>query len=133
APTTADPTLAQPPEPAPRIHELAVDPPDAQVLVDGRPATTASPHPIALPQEGPVVVEVRKAGYEPRRFELDASSEPPARVVLAKAKPKDPGFLRVTAPSVPWAEVSLDGRRIATTPTRKLTVPSGRHRIKVRC
>ena len=54
-------------------------------------------------------------------------------VRLHKAQPKGKGFLQVLSTSVSWAEVTVDGKRRGTTPTRKLELPEGTHRVVVRC
>jgi hypothetical protein len=133
-PELEDPAPAIEPPPAePLLHRLTVDPPDAELLVDGVPVEGASPHALELAPDRAVVIELRRAGYAPHRLELDPSATPPANIVLTKHKPREPGFLKVTAPGVPWAEVRIDGKKVGTTPTRKLQVPSGRHRVEVVC
>jgi eukaryotic-like serine/threonine-protein kinase len=120
-------------EDAHRRHLLHVHPPDAQVLVDGQRLSGASPFAIHLDDESVVQITVRKAGFEDKTLELGADAPPPDLVRLDKRRLKGNGFLRVTAPTVAWAEVTVDGRKRGSTPTRALALPAGSHRIQVRC
>lgn len=51
----------------------------------------------------------------------------------ANGPSREAGFLKVSAPSVPWAEVYVDGKKQGHTPTPALSLPAGRHRLEVRC
>jgi eukaryotic-like serine/threonine-protein kinase len=126
-----EPTTAA--EDAHRRHLLHVHPPDAQVLVDGQRVSGTSPFAIHIDDEAVVQITVRKAGFDEKTLELGADAPPPDVVRLDKRRPKGNGFLRVTAPTVAWAEVTIDGRKRGSTPTRALALPAGSHRIQVRC
>jgi hypothetical protein len=87
-----------------------------------------------LSPEASVEVTVHKEGFEPHTALLHHDAgELPAEIVLEKSPPRQPGYLRVSAPSVPWAEVRIDGRKIGDTPTRKVKLPAGSHDLEVRC
>ena len=123
---------ATPVEP-PQRYTIQIDPPDAELRVDGRRQPGKGPFQITVPKGETVALEARKPGYEPKKIKLADGDAAPSKLTLTKLKPKEPGFLRVTAPGVSWAEVRLDGRKVGTTPTQKLKVPSGRHRIEIKC
>jgi serine/threonine-protein kinase len=118
----------------PRMHTFAVRPTDATVHVDGELLVGAPPFVIRLSPEASVEVTVHKEGFEPHTALLHHDAgELPAEIVLEKSPPRQPGYLRVSAPSVPWAEVRIDGRKIGDTPTRKVKLPAGSHDLEVRC
>lgn len=118
------------PVPTPTIVALAVTPADAIITVDG--AKVADRSKIEIPVAGATVV-VRRTGFVTRTIEVDATHALPERVDLVAVKPAADGFLQVLASSVEWAEVTVDGRRVAETPTRKLSLPEGNHRVVVTC
>jgi eukaryotic-like serine/threonine-protein kinase len=122
-----------PAEPTQHRHLLHVEPPDAEIVIDGQPRSGTSPHAITIDGDDVVSITVRKPGFEPHSIELRSDTPIPDVVRLEKLRPKGNGFLRVTAPGVPWAEVVVDGRRRGSTPTRALALPAGNHRVKVRC
>ncbi len=107
---------------------LHVEPTDATILVDDE--KVADPRAIELPADGTATVVVKKDGYGLRTFTVDAKHPLPARVVL---KPLGTGFLKVYASGVTWAEVSVDGKKVGHTPTRKLELPEGKHKVVVKC
>jgi serine/threonine-protein kinase len=123
---------ASPPSPSPRepvVTTLVVVPRDATVLVDGQEKNPAQ---LVLPPEGATVV-VRRAGYVMRTLRVDADHPLPARIELDAAKPAEDGYLQVFAAGVAWAEVAVDGRKAGSTPTRRLALPAGTHRVTVTC
>ncbi len=131
-----------PPKPVlmPVQHELTVEPADAQIEVDGEPLASGPPYVIALPDEEPLQVRIWAKGHVPKTLTLSrASLDDPARPSVVRLvpkplpKPRDPGELRVLAPSVDWAEVLVDGKKVGNTPTRRISLPSGRHKVEVRC
>ena len=113
---------------APVRVALEVEPRDAVVLVDGN--KVADPGALELPADGAAKVVVRKDGFAPRSFTVDATHRLPARVVL---EPLGSGFLEVLAPSVAWAAVTVDGKNGGHTPLRKLELPAGKHKVVVKC
>ncbi|MEM6292747.1 MAG: protein kinase [Myxococcota bacterium] len=126
---------AAPTQPPPVVHTLAVSPANAYVDVDGERLGGPPPYAITLPAAGSVVVRVSRRGFTPQSFTLDAQGERPDAIdlVAIPSKPKEPGSLQVLAPTVAWAEVLVDGKKVGNTPTRKLSVSAGRHRVEVRC
>lgn len=121
-------TTATIPEPA--TQALVVAPKDAIVTLDG--VTVADLSRIAIPAAGGTVI-IRRAGYVTRKLEVDATHPLPPRVDLVANKPGGDGFLQVLAGGVDWAEVTVDGRKAGHTPTRKLSLPEGPHRVVVTC
>lgn len=152
APTTS-PTASQPlpsvepipsnPSTPPRVpnveQHLRVSPEAAVVEVDGERLPGTSPYVLSIPPDGPLEVRVSARGHTPQTLTLSAEdlSDPskPMNVTLeaVPVKVRDPGGLRVLAPTVAWAEVLVDGKKVGSTPTRRISVPSGRHKVEVRC
>ncbi|MEM1418295.1 MAG: PEGA domain-containing protein, partial [Myxococcota bacterium] len=63
----------------------------------------------------------------------EAAPEPPTPEPTpeAPAEPAPaPGFLTLDA--APWADVSLGGRALGTTPLLRLPLPPGRHRLRLK-
>ena len=123
--------------PSPTPRTLVLQPADAVVLVDGIPHHDDV---LEVPAEGTLELRVSAKGHTTRTLSVAASDgDGPLSVRLepvapAKpAKPKEPGQLRVLAPTVAWAEVRVDGKKVGNTPTRRISLPSGRHRVEVRC
>lgn len=113
---------------------LDLEPVDARVTVGGVPLQGASPYRVPVPEVGGVSVLVQRTGFEPQTFSLQAGQGDAHKTVrLHKTQPKAKGFLQVLSTSVSWAEVTVDGKRRGTTPTRKLELPEGTHRVVVRC
>lgn len=134
--TAPSPAMAPeaPEPPTPTRQPLAVEPETARVEVDG---TTLEGDTVTVPPEGTVEVRVSARGFKPKTLSLSAAttSETPLKVALepVPTKPREPGGLRVLAPTVAWAEVRVDGKKVGNTPTRRISLPSGRHRVEVRC
>jgi serine/threonine-protein kinase len=131
---TPPPATANEAEPAPVVQRLRVQPKTAAIEVAGEPVDGDA---LTLPLEGTVEVRVSAKGYKPKTLTLsaaDASDEPlPVILEAAPTKPREPGGLRVLAPTVAWAEVRVDGKKVGNTPTRRISLASGRHRVEVRC
>lgn len=122
---------SQPP-PALVLH---VEPAKATVRIGTQRFEGGSPFTLPLPTHGMLEAIVEHPGHEPKTIELHAG-EPGERTIALPPVPKAPqgrGALRVLAPSVSWAEVTVDGRRFGVTPTRKLELSAGDHRVIVRC
>ena len=103
-----------------RVLEIESEPPGAKVLLDGNemPSLTPTKLPPLIVGEK-VVVEVKKAGYVPARYDLDINAET-ATVTLArlsKAKVMDV----VSDPQ--GAKVFVDGDYRGATPLYDLDVP----------
>lgn len=140
APPRRDPPAGEPTPPAPTpapvaprtsAHALRVEPADATITIDGR--TTANDGEIELPSDRSATVVIKASGHVARSFVVDATHPLPRAVVLRPAKAAGEGFLRVYAASVPWAEVRVDGKKVGTTPTPKLPIGAGAHRVVVTC
>jgi serine/threonine-protein kinase len=78
----------------------------------------------------------REARWEPDEAEVTEWSQPPRRPVAPVAPPRARaapppaarvGFLSVN--STPWAELSVDGRVVGSTPQIRIRVTPGRHRL----
>ncbi len=121
------PTVVDPPA---STVALVVTPTDATVTVNG--TRVEDPSKLALPR-GPATIVVRRAGYSTRTLEFSATRPLPPRVDLAPVKPAADGFLKIVAGGVDWAEVTVDGRKAGATPTRKLALSEGTHRVVVTC
>lgn len=124
------PLLDPVPTPTVATVALAVSPDDAVVTVDGDKVVDLSK--ITIPIAG-ATVAVRRTGFTTRTIVVDAEHPLPVRIDLVAVKPAGDGFLQVFASDVEWAEVTVDGRRAGQTPTRKLSIPEGSHRVVVTC
>ena len=135
-PAASDPpptVPTEPPGPATVKFDFEVSPPDAAVRLDGKPLDGPSPYSVELEPGVTVEVELSRRGFVTKRLKVNPDQPLPSRYALEKPAPREPGFLQVSAPAVSWAEVRIDGRKVGTTPTRKLSVPAGRHRLEVVC
>lgn len=136
---TSSPTRTPTPAASELQQQLQITPTTATVEVDGERLPGKSPYVLSLPPEGALEVRISAAGHAPKTLTLSAEdvADPnePLQVALkaAPAKLRDPGGLRVLAPTVAWAEVLVDGKKVGSTPTRRISVPSGRHKVEVRC
>jgi hypothetical protein len=92
-------------------------------------APTAGAHAAPKPSRVRVAAAarpIRSRPPEPRAN--DRAAEPPAPD--ADAMPRGPdGVLRIN--SLPWAEVTVDGRLIGTTPQQNIPLSPGRHKIRL--
>src|SRR5690606_15500779 len=108
---------------------LHVDPEDAHVELDGQPLPGPAPFALPPPDDHEHVLTVLRPGYAPEHITVEPREPWPEMIVMkpdpgdrGPAKPLEAGFVRVVAPSVPWAEVTIDGRPVGHTPTRSLEV-----------
>jgi serine/threonine-protein kinase len=101
-PPTRAPALVRPPEPRPRRPESAAAP----VATPVRPRPTPTPAAVR-PAEPPV------------------AAAPPS----SPAVEPEGGTLRLHV--VPWAEVTLDGRPVGTTPLKPLSLAPGVHTVRL--
>lgn len=128
------PTEKEPPvDPVGVAFSFKVEPADAKVVLGGEPVEGPSPYALSLDPDEVVSLKISKPGYVTKRLSVNPAQPLPTNYVLERPAPKEPGFLRVSAPAVPWAEVRVDGRKVGTTPTSKLNVTAGRHRLEVMC
>ncbi len=116
------PAVVAPPAPSP----APPTPPRAEL-----PAPTTA----AAPDHGARASKASK----PARGKKDARAAAPAASLPATEEPpsapaqpasREPGF--VTVLSRPWADVSIDGKKIQQTPMTRREVPAGRHTIELR-
>lgn len=126
--TSTTPSTMPQVEPA-TIVALDVTPRDATVMVDG---VASDPARLAI-DPGGVTVVVRRTGFVTRTLRVDREHPLPARIDLVASKPAADGYLQVFAAGVAWAEVAVDGRKAGATPTRRLSLPAGTHRVTVTC
>jgi serine/threonine-protein kinase len=64
---------------------------------------------------------------EARPADPEISPSPPSASVALPAAGK--GWLQLLV--IPWAEVSVDDRRVGTTPMRALELPAGTHSVRL--
>lgn len=108
---------------------VEVSPADASVLLDGEPL--AGPPYVIAPSDRQVELRVEHPDHRPLTRTLDLQSVgDPLQITL---EPLDFGSLTVLAPSVPWAEVWLDGSKLGNTPLTDKPVLEGKHKLEVRC
>lgn len=142
--TAPEPTSSSPadgPEPESTTAEtmpppalvLSVEPQGATVRIGTQRFEGRSPFVLPLPTHGVLEALVEHPGYQPKTVELRAGEPGERALVLRPVVPQGRGSLQVLAPSVSWAEVTVDGRRFGVTPTRKLELSAGDHRVVVRC
>lgn len=123
-------TTPSPPPIVPII--LTTVPATASVYLDGKPSAGLSPHSIPAPREGTLHVLVEAPDHEPTTIEIHPGDTEPRSVTLSE-RVTGKGHVQVLAPSVSWAQVTIDGRSRGVTPTRKLELPAGPHKVIVRC
>ena len=125
------PATAVPPPISTRIgpatFRVEAEPPGARVWVD---EADVGPAPIALPVSGGRhKVRVAVDGYAPAELSLDitgGTAPPPLRFVL------EPVTVRLSVTSEPrGATVRLDGKSIGVAPIAAVTVPPGRHEVRI--
>ncbi len=138
-------------QPAPHVREPVAHgspgPPTAQAAPPPDGSFRAAPH-------RPRAASIGSAGAEPPRTPAvtDGASAPasgtapnvrrapgatkgaarPATVPAPGAR-TEPAHLTVLTPALPWAEVYVDGTKVAHTPLVRHPLPPGRHRVRVRC
>lgn len=126
-----DEPMVPQPEPPPTVV-LRVEPADAAVRIGDQRFDGQSPFSLPLPQQGTHEVTIEADGFVTEVVVL-RPGESDDRSVSLRRQQQGRGQLQVLAPTVPWAEVSVDGRSRGVTPTRKLELPAGPHRVIVRC
>lgn len=124
-----------PPTPVETAQQrIRVEPTKAVVEVDGAAIEGET---IPLPSEGTVELRVSAKGFQSKTLTLSAADARDEVLAVSlepePTKPRDPGGLRVLAPTVAWAQVRVDGKKVGNTPTRRISLSSGRHRVEVRC
>jgi serine/threonine-protein kinase len=144
-------TQVQPPAPpAPPVLTIETDPPGAMILVDGKEAGL-SPLTLDTLELGEHSVAATLEGRKPaeRQVKLENPGER-AMVVLALAPepvvpppapppqpdpsprpPKKVAMGRLTLDTNPWTRVFLRGRKLGDTPLIGVSLPVGRHQLKL--
>lgn len=114
-------------------YPFTVSPAHAQARLDGVRIPGRSPFVVRLSSRRASELTLSASGHATKRLQLAPEGDLAHSYQLAASVPREPGFMKVLAPTVPWAEVWVDGRNLGSTPTRKLSLPSGRHRVQVVC
>ena len=120
------------PSPAPAVAPPSA-PPAAPPAAPTPPRAEPSPPAAASHEPGARADRASK----PSRNKKDARPAAPHASLPAPDEPapappasREPGFLTVL--SRPWADVSIDGKKIQQTPMTRREVPAGRHTIELR-
>ncbi len=132
-PASTGPTVPDPPPVAPVHVALGIVPRDAEVWIDDVAQDGTPPYSLEFPPDATVQVRVEKKGFISQTRTFRAADAGAATIKLDADIPKGKGYLQVFATGVTWAEVVVDGQKKGATPTRKLELPSGPHRVIVRC
>ncbi len=111
---------------------LHVAPPNATVRIGTQRFEGGSPFTLPLPTQGQLEAVVELDGHDAQTVVLRAG-KPGEHTVTLRPRVTGRGHLQVLAPSVSWARVIVDGRHRGDTPTRKLELRAGSHRVVVRC
>jgi serine/threonine-protein kinase len=118
----AAPTAESPAPSRPSLPEVT---PPATKMVPTRtplpPPSTSSATPLGASAVPPSPVPAPAPSTAPAAMATDAPRAEPS---------SSPGFLRVAV--VPWAEVTVDGRVVGTTPIDAFSLTPGRHRLRLR-
>jgi predicted Ser/Thr protein kinase len=117
---TSEPAAPVPP-PVPAAARVLEKKPEARSLVPPVAAEKARPTPTPAPQRP------RPAPTPATTRFRDLPVAPPTAPTPAVEAANGTLKLRV----VPWAEVSLDGRLVGTTPLRPLSLPAGDHTVRL--
>jgi hypothetical protein len=128
-PVLASPSVAPdsvaaeaPPQPRPReaARELRPSPVPGRTALPGGTEGSQAREVAATTAVAPPPEEARPADPE-------ISPSPPSASVALPAAGK--GWLQLLV--IPWAEVSVDDRRVGTTPMRALELPAGTHSVRL--
>jgi serine/threonine-protein kinase len=130
-----------PPEPAPPVLTIETDPPGAQISVNGELAgssplvldtLTLGEHTVVATLEGRKEasrqVNLAHPG-ERAMVVLQLAPEPKPRPTSAPEQPRARG--KLTLDTTPWTRVFLRGRKLGDTPLIDVTLPAGRHQLKL--
>jgi hypothetical protein len=99
-----------------------VEPSQAEMQVE--PGEVVTPASREVNEQPVVRIDPGEIGTPVADSEVDDASAPPDEDA---AKPVSTGYLQVNCR--PWAEVTVDGRKIGTTPIKKLRLTIGTHRV----
>jgi len=97
---------------------------DARTIIDGRAATPSSDGKFHLRPGKHRVVVSGNALASPRVFALDLRAGDSVTRAVRR------GHGRLSVAVAPWAEVSLDGRKLGVTPFSPVEVPEGTHTVQ---
>jgi serine/threonine-protein kinase len=112
------PTVPTPPPPT-------IEPPVERTLPPIPTVAAATEAPSASPSRRPVTAPVAA----PPRGGTAATPPPPPLPSPSPITSNDPGWLQVAVK--PWATVFVDGKRVDETPIDRLTLPAGRHEVRL--
>ena len=115
---------------APVVSRLVVatQPGPAEARVDG---VSLGKTPLVIsPTTASFLLELRRPGFKAWRRRLSAPRGERRLSIGLQRLHTTHGYLTIN--SIPWAHVFVDGRRVGTTPIRKLRLPAGRRRIRLR-
>jgi serine/threonine-protein kinase len=143
-PAPAETVPAETPPSAPKsepfLIRLSVEPSDAHVLVNGVARTGKPPFLLEGPAGTVFTVEANKDGYQPWTkaitladhddkvtAKLEATAAPPPSAPAHSAAKNGTLFVLV----IPFAEVSVDGKRIGSTPIRSYSIKPGSHVVEM--
>lgn len=129
----AEPTVV--PAVVEKSSSIAVEtePPGAQVMVDGKNAGTA-PLTVTEVNAGEHVVEASLAGYGNVKRTVNVSSEGDRLMIvltLPAQKKAEAQKGKLSLSTDPWTHVSLNGKLLGDTPLFELSLPAGRHVLKL--
>jgi len=145
-PSISQPAEVQSAPAAPARLALTSTPTQSQVTIDGK---DVGPAPVSteLPAtDAPLKVVVSKPGFLPQTLEivprpgalidrhvtLEPIRKKRTRSHTTRAEPQPPGAAvpgELTLNTVPWTLVTVDGRRLGTTPLSKIKLPAGEHEL----
>jgi serine/threonine protein kinase len=124
APATPAPSALRTPPP-PAVPPPTPEPP---ALAARAPSPEASPKPAPVSSARPPVAARIRATPTPAPLRAPEPAVVPGRAPTPAVEPES-GTLRLRV--VPWAEVSLDGRVLGTTPLSPVSLPPGRHTVRL--
>ncbi len=133
AATPPKPPEGPAPEPTgPPVVDFKSTPAGASVYVDGAQVCTAPCTWNAASEGGSYAVEMRLDGYTTAKGTLKGVKKGQQKYSLSLDAPAAPTQLTVTLIGVGWANVYVDGVKLAkTAPFSKIEVKPGKHEIKV--
>ena len=130
----AEPQPQAPPSPSPGIIKVTVNPPSAEVTIDGEKLSTADMNNGKRLKPGNHTLIASAAGYE--QFSKTISLEQGDVQIVSTnliqvTQAKEPGALHIY--SSPWAEVYIDGAFNGNSPTSKpIYLSEGQHTVTLK-
>ena len=130
-PTAPPPTEPIPPLPRPLpVTPLPVATRDASPPPSAAFIEDAGPPPVA-PVEDPPPTEPAKTDAAPPPPEEPGPAKPPTTAGPTKRRPRSKGTGELVLRIRPYADVHIDGRRRGLTPMPPISLPAGRHRVRL--